>query len=337
MTISQTNPQRFQHEPAVSADPFGPIIRIGGDRLLEAVVRLLAVGGEADPVRAERFIGFSRSNEVHLDALWSRLDEQGRIVHSVLVVPNAGRTAMVFATKPQRKRDIAVIGGLIDFACKSIGTEGVLLAQALLEPSESLERQTFLSGGFEELARLSYLERPLPRRPRKLSINWPEGVSVEPYRDELEPEMLAILDASYEETLDCPALRGLRETRDILAGHRATGMFEHSLWTILRVDEQPAGVILLNPTPHHKSVELVYIGLAKWARGRGLGRLLLRHGLSLLCGRKESVISLAVDERNGPALALYHGEGFRRVLRRTAMIRAASKSQPDPACDPTSG
>jgi ribosomal-protein-alanine N-acetyltransferase len=80
-------------------------------------------------------------------------------------------------------------------------------------------------------------------------------------------------------------------------------------------------MLLLNRSPASNTIELVYLGLAPAARGRGLGRQLLRHGLHLLGRREERAITLAVDEQNDPALALYRGEGFRRVLRRIALIR----------------
>ena len=43
-------------------------------------------------------------------------------------------------------------------------------------------------------------------------------------------------------------------------------------------------------------------------------------GLDLVAGRPERVITLAVDEKNDPALALYNRVGFRRVARRIAPL-----------------
>jgi ribosomal protein S18 acetylase RimI-like enzyme len=143
----------------------------------------------------------------------------------------------------------------------------------------------------------------------------------------MDGELGTILERSYEQTLDCPGLYGLRRTEDIIAGHKATGRFDPSLWTLLYVDDEPAGVILINPFPGHKVTELVYIGLAPFARGRGLGRQLLRHGLCLLQGRRERSISLAVDQRNTPALALYAAEGFHPAVQRVAVIRSLRKAQ----------
>jgi ribosomal-protein-alanine N-acetyltransferase len=72
-------------------------------------------------------------------------------------------------------------------------------------------------------------------------------------------------------------------------------------------------------------VEVVYLGLAPEARGRGLGRALMLHGLGLVQQRPERVMALAVDQRNTPAVALYARLGFRTVRRREAFV-----AQPSP-------
>ena len=123
-----------------------------------------------------------------------------------------------------------------------------------------------------------------------------------------------------------------REPQDILAGHRATGNFDPSLWTLLRIDAEPVGVVLLNPFPEQRTIELVYLGLAPVIRGRGRGRQLLRHALRLLHGRRERIVTLAVDEQNAPALRIYRAEGFRDELRRVALIRPLRGDGVTPPC-----
>jgi len=214
------------------------------------------------------------------------------------------------------------LAGLIDHACGQLFSHDLHLAQVLLEPQDTALREAFLGGGFDDLARLAYMECPVPRRPRRSRAELPNGVTVEVWTEDLKAETLEILDASYEDTLDCPGLRGLRETEDILAGHSGTGEFDPELWTLMRVDGAPSGVLLLNHSPASNTLELVYMGLAKRVQGRGLGRRLLHHGLHRVAERPERAVTLAVDERNEPAIALYRGEGFRRVLRRVALIRS---------------
>ena len=319
MTVSQTNRDQLRQP---DEDGFGAIVRIGPARRAEAIERLVGGGPEADRAAAERFMHYAKTNAIRLDGLWSRLDRKGRIALSVLAVPSPGRTAMIFATRPGSGREAPAVAGLLDHACRHLREWDVDLCQSLLEPGAGLEREAFLAAEFFELAELRYLERPLSKRQAPGPPTWPAGVRTETYHEGLYDDLVVALEHSYEQTLDCPGLYGLRHTADIIAGHKATGELDPQLWTLLRVDEAPAGAVLLNPFPAHKTVELVYLGLAPSARGRGLGGRLLQHGLHQLAGRRERSLTLAVDHRNAPALALYESEGFRPVVRRVALIRS---------------
>ncbi len=298
------------------------ILRASGDLQLPATECLVAAGRPASRSSAERFVEFSRANAIPIDAMWAMVDAEGRVLCTVLAIPNPGRTAIMFASAPASTEEVEHQVKVIQYVSEQLQGQGVDLAQVLLEPREGLLRSAYLRGGFTELAHLTYMERPLTGRARTPQPAWPEDVTVEQYQDRHEAATLAALEASYEDTLDCPGLRGLRKTTDILAGHMAAGEFNEQLWTLLRVDGAPAGVLLLNRSPSSNTIELVYIGLAKAARGRGLGRQLLRHGLCLISGRSERAITLAVDDANGPAIAMYRREGFHRVLRRIALIRS---------------
>jgi ribosomal protein S18 acetylase RimI-like enzyme len=321
MTISQTNPDQLRSH---GGDNHGRIVHVEPARRPEAIERLVSTGPDRDPRAAERFLRYAETSAVSLEGLWSRLGPGDRIDSTVLAVPSPGRTAMVFASHPTGERDVEGIAQLIDHACRQIAAWDLDLAQGLLDPTETLERRAFLDAGFTELAVLDYLERPLSASNAPAPPVWPPQLRVrtEAYRDAHYDDLVTILEQSYEQTLDCPGLYGLRRTEDIIAGHKATGQFDPALWTLLWVDERPAGALLISPFPSHRTTELVYIGLAPFARRRGLGRQLLRQGLGALKGRPERSIALAVDQRNTPALGLYESEGFRPAVQRVALIRS---------------
>ena len=300
----------------------GRIIQIGPDRVMEAIGRLLAVAGRVDRAHANRFLEFAAANRIPLERLWSFENSQGELLASVLAVPSPGRTAMMFVTQPDSPGRVVVVANVLNHACMEFNESEVNLAQALLEPSETLLVRAFVRAEFRRLADLTYLERPLGRMHPSPAPKWPANAEIEQYRPELDREICTVLERSYQDTLDCPGLVGLRQTADVFAGHRATGLFEPGLWTVLRIDGRAEGVLLLNPSPVQKTVELVYLGLSPAVRGCGLGRELLRHGLQLLKGRSERCLTLAVDDQNEPALRVYQREGFRRALRRVAMIRS---------------
>ncbi len=317
MSISQADPNQLL--PA-GGDNAGQIVLVGPARRAEAIERLVGGTGGDDQAAARRFLAYAGEHSVRLDGLWSRLGAGGRFAFSVLAVPNAGRTAMFFASHPRRSADVPSIAGLIDHACGQIAGWGVDLAQALMEPAEVLDQAAYREAGFHDLAVLGYLELALTNADPPAPC-WPPGARLAAYCPAIDADLVRILEASYHDTLDCPGLRGLRRTSDVMAGHKATGRFDPALWTLLYLEEEPVGVILLNAFPAQRTVELVYLGLAPPARGRGLGRQLLRHGLRQLRGRNERTLTLAVDERNAPALGLYQSEGMRLMVRRAAMIR----------------
>jgi mycothiol synthase len=302
----------------------GEIVRVEPRQVPAAIERLVSGRGSMAKAQADRFLAFAQAQGIRLDKVWARVGPEGAFESTVVAIANPGRTAVMFATACRTSDDVEPLAKLIDAACQGLSGGDLDLAQVLLEPHEHDLAQAYRLGGFEDLARLSYLERPLRARPGRPPpiIEWPAGVEVRPYDPEtMHAAMCRVLDLSYEGTLDCPGLRGKRRTADILAGHQGTGAFEPALWTMLYRDGEPAGALLLNPAPASRSVELVYIGLGPAVRGMGLGRLLLRHGLSLLRTRSERTLTLAVDDENKPAFALYRSEGFRTVLRRLALIR----------------
>lgn len=300
-----------------------------GPWLLPAVGCLVGGGPDADPAVSRRFIAATSRQGIDLRHLWAETGPDGRPIRAVLVVPNPGRTAVFFAGPAAGPADAVGLAGLIDHVAGRMDPEDIHLAQALVDPGDTSLSAAFLGGGFTRLADLGYLERPIPTRALPVTP-WPDGVRTTPWDDSRRSEVIDVLLASYEDTMDCPGLRGLRDPEDVFEGHRLAGAFEPSLWRILECDGRAAGVIMVNPSPGSGTVELIYLGLAAEARGRGLGRRLLIDALNALRGRSEPTISLAVDLANTPALGLYRSLGFRSRCRRVAFIRSLRRESGDP-------
>lgn len=300
----------------------GRIVLIDAERLREAASALVAPAGAPNPAGGDRFIEFARTNAIPMHCFWGLTTAEDTIERAILAIPNAGRTAVMFSTPVENDRATLATAGLISHACRALPEQcDATLAQVLLDPGDARGRAAFVGGGFKVLAQISDLERPIRTRDAALAPEPADGVTYETYTEDRIDEFLAVLEASYVDTLDCPGLRGLRSTEDILAGHRATGSFDPELWTLVRVDGTARGVLMLNPAPTANTIELVYLGLDHRVRGRGLGRDLLRYGMSRVARTGLRAIRLAVDESNDPALRLYRAAGFRRVQRRTALVR----------------
>jgi hypothetical protein len=93
----------------------------------------------------------------------------GGFESTVVAIANPGRTAVMFATACRTSDDVEPLAKLIDAACRGLSDGDLDLAQVLLEPHEHDLARAYRLGGFEDLARLSYLERPLRTRPGRPS------------------------------------------------------------------------------------------------------------------------------------------------------------------------
>jgi ribosomal protein S18 acetylase RimI-like enzyme len=178
----------------------------------------------------------------------------------------------------------------------------------------------FVAAGFQRLAHLVYMQRPItPQFFPPLSLEPGLELSTwSPSRRQLFHDAIA---ASYEDTLDCPGLLGLRDVDDVIAGHMATGEFQPALWLALHQGRRPVGVLLLNLVLQRQNMELVYLGLAKPWRGKGLGRRLVQHALVLAQEHHVGHLVLAVDELNSAALRLYRSMGFSATVRKLALVK----------------
>jgi mycothiol synthase len=313
-------------------------------RRLEAALSLLASGRADLPAEiAARHVDMGAVSASRPGGMWMAW-RGDRPVAAAGVVPGAGATAMVFVSPPRHggavggaggSADGGAVGGadgcadasedtaaLVRAACAAAGAGGgVRLLQALVRRDDAALRGVLERAGFDFLAELTYMQRRTARQGAELSL--PDGLSAQTWGAALRGDFAAAISASYEQTLDCPGLVGLRRIDDVLDGHLAVGALHEDLWLLIRERGEPAGVMLVSLVDERRAAELVYLGLRPSLRGRGLGRLLLEHGLRRARRAGAEKMLLAVDERNVPALRLYQSLRFVPIARRTALVKAA--------------
>jgi len=301
------------------------------------------------------FTAAAEAQSVRLDLLWlaeARIATGPRPPMAALAIPGAGNTAMLFVTggempimgqsdgcgrisvgaEPswliEHRADVMLAAAMDIRDNKIEACRGVKMLQALVDPAQTAVALSYIQAGFTKLARLGYYRREVPRK-RGSAINWPPGVRIVSL-DRLadgEAQLTRALETSYINTQDCPALCGLRAAADVLESHKSVGVFDPALWWVVFAGEAPVGCILLSVCDDIGSVELVYLGLGPQARGKGLGRGLLQHGLNELAERNAHTMACAVDMANAPALKLYEGQGFNRFASRDAFILPLIKPQ----------
>lgn len=267
---------------------------------------------------AKRFIDFARHQGYALDQCWALVDRRGRIAHAVLALPNPGRTALLFVSAALDDPD--PLADLLAAVTPQLDPARVVVAQALLSHEQRDEYEAFSRAGFTRLADLAYMERLAPKPSAIAPPDWPQGCVIETWSPENDADFATAVKRSYVETHDCPGLCGLRSIADIMRGHRSAGVFDPSMWTLVRMQGAPAAALLLSPMSEQRMVELTYIGVDPDFRSLGLARRLVNRALSLVAHRHERTVTLAVDERNEPALRLYRQAGFYRTDRRVALI-----------------
>lgn len=303
--------------PSRCTDDAVVIRRVGVDQRRQALAMLLTGRSHTFVEAVDGFFELVDQQKLSLDELWAVYrDEQ--LLGAMLIIPGAGRASTCLVCPVLEHASVATIGQLMRSACLSQNSQETRIIQALVEPSNHLEIESLRAAGFQEVACLQYMEK----RDFTTTTSSELGDSIQaltwsPARRAMFAQ--AIL-ASYEDTMDCPSLFGLRDIDDIIASHMATGVFSPELWFCLTVAEQPVAVMLLNRMPQQSATELVYLGVRKDWRRQGLGQRLVQFGLaqSQRCGITNMV--LAVDESNIPAKVLYRRLGFVAGARKLALI-----------------
>lgn len=277
-------------------------------------------GGVSEFLRfaATRGIDLARMNVVRVGK---------RVAFAALPVGSPGGTSILLSSSlPPDVSDWAAAEVIHNIA-HAERTAGANLLQALLSPEDVSLRRCLARCGFEPLATLIYLRRKVPRREAHRPLRLPPGFSLLQYTPAAEPLLAQALARSYIDSLDCPALRGLRSVEEAILGHKAAGEFRPEWWHILMRDDttapQPVGAMLLNGAGLGASggLELVYLGLDPLVRGQGLGDAMVCFALDLASATPGRSLMLAVDAENAPALSLYRRHSLRIVQKRVAMLR----------------
>jgi ribosomal protein S18 acetylase RimI-like enzyme len=245
------------------------------------------------------------------------------MVGMCLWVPAPGKTAMLFGPSlSEFPESAAATQAAIGGALEDARAQGIVLVQAMMEPADGAGKTVFSAAGLMQLATLTYMERRPPMQvPQANTYELPSDLRLLPYEAATHPLFRQAIGASYQETLDCPAMSGLREIDDVIEGHKSVGLFDPQLWGVLVRWGKPVGCLLLAEIPARRGLELVYLGLAPEVRGQGLGRILMQRVMAIASRRHFEVATLAVDAANVPAVRLYRRCGYTSVAQRVAMIK----------------
>jgi ribosomal protein S18 acetylase RimI-like enzyme len=201
---------------------------------------------------------------------------------------------------------------------------GAKLAQTLLLPKEAHLAASLLRNGFDHITDLWYLRHNLDM-PKHLLLE-SERLTYHTYANG-NPELFhRTLVRTYEETLDCPEVNGVRDLDEIIAGHRAQGRHDPERWWLALDRGHPVGVLLVVEMPECEGWDLAYVGVVPEARRRGFGRELVRKALIAAHHGDATRLTLSVDARNRPAWDLYTSLDFQPYERREVYLAIWNKA-----------
>ncbi len=273
---------------------------------------------------AHRFLEYAQINELDLKYFYTASsDPKGNdLLSAGLIVPCQGKAGMFFLNPLSSSADAPSASQLISHIYQQVDPEDINLLQSLLEPRQDLEQKAFKDAGFDPLAKLLYMQRRSRKDDELGLLDFSkEGIAVVNWSAANKPYFERAILKSYEQTLDCPSLVGLRSIDDIIEGHMATGSFDPNLWFALHRNDEAVGVLLLARLPEQDSLEVVYLGVSDNWRGNKIAKKLVFHAIGLCKSSKLSHLILAVDENNSPAIGLYRAVDFLPSVRKHALIK----------------
>jgi mycothiol synthase len=225
---------------------------------------------------------------------------------------HVGRAASLYGPVV-RAGDRSLAKQLVSAAVSQARRSGVRIVQALRDLESTPQTQALLDAGFEHSTDLFYMfcdaasVSPFP----------PETtLCFEPWSVAEEARLKGLIQRTYVDSLDCPTVDGVRTVDEVLAGHRASGVFDPSRWLIVfRTDSGSRkkidiGCLLLADHPTTEQFELVYMGVVPEERGKGWGCEIVRQALWQTHAAERKRLVLAVDAANKPGVRMYASAGF---------------------------
>lgn len=237
---------------------------------------------------------------------------------AALVIESPGKTGMLFhtpATSPAMEVDL--LAKTVHHACRDAIDRGMSLVQALLAEDVRADCEMLERAHMHLLARLMYMGLDVGRGEEltpDISLNW------RTYKDYTEVELGQVIGETYEGSLDCPSLAGVREMKSIIIGHKSSGVFRPKSWWLVERDGAPAGCVLVNDVAGTLTSEIIYLGVVPACRRAGLAGAMLRRVAAESRRRGRKKLTLVVDENNHVARQLYESQGYLAKHMRHAYV-----------------
>lgn len=230
----------------------------------------------------------------------------------------AGKNANIWPPVARANEPLETLVALQSELDRRLSLAGLVMAQSLLSPADREVTGVLAQCGYQQLAALHYLHAPRSAFPTTA----PAGPWLfQPFQPEERPRLGRLLEATYEATQDAPGLEGYRQIEDVIDGYQATGDYRPGRWFLLQENDQDIGCLLLTEHPGLDTWELIYMGLVRSARGRGLGRVMANYALWQGALQNAGGMLVTVDANNLAAQRVYQQCGFQPLEEREVWVR----------------
>ena len=262
----------------------------------------------------------ARRGRIGLDGLIAARRGE-RLVGAAWACLMPGRTALVSPPHIVAGEPEATLARLRDALAAYLESSGVRLGQVVLTERDGPTARRLVQDGYSHAAELLYMICPADALPAEQ----PAGeLTFERYDASQSERMAQIIEHTYHETRDVPALNGVRDMADVLEGYRSTGDSADAHWFFVQHHREDVGCLLLADHPTDDQCELVYMGVMSPLRGRKWGLAITRFGQWQARRMNRPRMILAVDAANKPAVASYVAAEFVICDRRSVFLRVFS-------------
>jgi GNAT superfamily N-acetyltransferase len=246
---------------------------------------------------------------------------------ALLVECLPGRSAIVMAPQIDPELDDgsrgAIAAALLQALDQQLIKRGVLLAQGLTHHRHQPACAWFAAAGFRDVGDLLYLTADLKavtQQPLRSPLGGP--LALLPHSPQDFDRWVPLVEKTYINSLDCPAVDGLRPTREVLIGYQDIGVPRDDWSFLVQHEGRDVGCLLLADHSPAKHAELVYMGLIPEVRGRGWGVFVAQEAQRIAAAAGAEHLVLTVDADNRPALRNYQAAGFRFWEQRAIWVKA---------------
>ncbi|MDA1051705.1 MAG: GNAT family N-acetyltransferase [Planctomycetota bacterium] len=293
-------------------------VSISSAQRAEALVMLVSQEPTSErPGRIATIVTALRAGDVSASTLvGAERDERLTAVAWGQILP--GKTVLLWPPRLAANESELVGDQLQRFLDSRLEAAAIRMAQAVLPDRGHRDAQRLERVGYRHVADLLYLVSQLDR------VDAGRGefdLDFVQYTPDERGRLGELVERTYINTLDIPALDGIREMHDILDGYEQIGEFSPDRWFFIQSNGADVGCLLLNDHPGQQQWELVYMGIVPERRGSGWGRQVTRFAQRLAkeAGRRRLI--LAVDASNDPAVSAYTKAGFFELLRRSVFLK----------------